>query len=81
MGVQQATVAVGWEVWDHASSAAAVEDAVVADSDVGQIHSSAATPDSEYALPAGVVVQITGVWLEGDRAGSATMEHYTSRCS
>ena len=48
---------------------------MVADSDVGQIHGSAVIPDSEYALPAGVVVQITGVvWLEGDWAGSATME-------
>ena len=45
-------VAVGWEAWNHASSAA-VEDAVVAGSDVGQIHGSTAVPDSERALLAG----------------------------
>jgi len=77
VGVQQAAVAVGWEAWDHASSAGAVvEDAVVAGSDEGQIHGSAAVPDSEHALLAGVVAQIAGViWLEGDWAGLATMEH------
>ena len=65
MGVQQAAVAVGWEVWDHASSAAAVvEDAVVAGSDVGQIHGSAAVPDSECALLAEVVAQIAGVVVQ-----------------
>ena len=63
MGVQQAAVAVGWEVWDHASSAAVVEDAV-AGSDVGQIHGSAAVPDSECALLAEVVAQIAGVVVQ-----------------
>ena len=77
MGVQQAAAAVGWEAQDHASSAAgAVEDAVVAVEDVGQIHGSeAAVPDSEGASLAGVVAQIAGVVrLEGDWAGLATME-------
>jgi hypothetical protein len=73
--MQQAAVAVGWEAWGRASSAGAVEDAVVADSDVGQIHGSAAVPDSARALLAGVVAQIAGVvWLEGDWAGLGTME-------
>ena len=55
---------------------------MVAGPDVGQIHGSAAVPDSERALLAGVVAQIAGVvvpiagvvWLEGDWAGLATME-------
>jgi hypothetical protein len=66
----------------HHPAAAAVEGAVVADSGVGQIHDSAAVPDSERALLAGIVAQIAGVvvqiagvvWLEGDWAASATME-------
>ena len=64
MGVQQAAVAVGWEVWDHASSAAAVVEDAVAGSDVGQIHGSAVVPDSERALLAGVVAQIAGVVVQ-----------------
>ena len=68
-------VVVGWEAWDHASSAGAAEEAVVADSDGGQIHGSAVVPDSERALLAGVVAQIAGVvWPEEDWAGLGTAE-------
>ena len=52
VGVQQAAVAVGWGAWGHASSVV-VEDAVVGDLYVGQIHGFCGGPQFGACIACG----------------------------